>query len=392
MDRATAWSRRSLDPAFALGLALGVVVVLVSGAFERRAEVLATTDFSGIWAGARALVVGADPYGPATWRATTAALGTQPPDTPVYGYPPWVALALVPLALLPFDVAAGLWAVGGLAAALVGMAMLFRAYPCPAYARVLVVFALLAAQPALTALIVGQWSFLLVGAMAAAVAGLRSGRVVVASAASLAMLAKPHLFLLAAPALALRDRRIGLIAGPVGAGIVLVAWSALPHWLAAWDRYVRPVRVADPPRAATLAALLSDVVGPAGVPLAAAVVVLAAAVVLLRFGPSSDATLAAAFPLSLAAAPYAWSYDSLLLLIPLVLAISALSPERPARALVLTVTGVTLLVLVAPALYAVAVARGRETSAALIPLAMLVALLVALWPAAAGGVRSATIP
>ncbi|HEV2009865.1 MAG TPA: hypothetical protein VGS17_02415 [Candidatus Limnocylindria bacterium] len=52
---------------------------------------------------------GHDLYDPATWRAVAATYGTQLPDTDVYGYPRWIALALVPLALLPVDVAATVW-------------------------------------------------------------------------------------------------------------------------------------------------------------------------------------------------------------------------------------------------------------------------------------------
>ena len=97
---------RRADLAFFAALVAGLLFVAFLGPLDRRLELVHDNDFSGFWAGARALVTGRDPYDAATWMGTTVALGTQAPDTAVYGYPPWVALALTPLALLPLEAAA----------------------------------------------------------------------------------------------------------------------------------------------------------------------------------------------------------------------------------------------------------------------------------------------
>src|SRR5205823_14468685 len=87
------------------------------------------TDFSGFWAGGRALVLGADPHDPTTWTATVARMGTQPPDTPVYGYPMWVALAFVPLALFPLEFAGWLLTLTTFALPIAAGRALLRSYP-----------------------------------------------------------------------------------------------------------------------------------------------------------------------------------------------------------------------------------------------------------------------
>lgn len=70
---------RRADLAFFAALSVGLLFVAFLGPFERRLELVHDNDFSGFWAGARALVTGHDPYDAATWVATTVALGTVPP-------------------------------------------------------------------------------------------------------------------------------------------------------------------------------------------------------------------------------------------------------------------------------------------------------------------------
>src|SRR5687767_13131261 len=111
---------------FAVGLVLALLVLFAFGFAERRAEILRIGDFSGFWAGARALLLGLDPYDSRTWLATTVELGTQRPDTAVYGYPPHVALALLPLALLRLEAAAAVWAFATMTIAAFGVRALLR--------------------------------------------------------------------------------------------------------------------------------------------------------------------------------------------------------------------------------------------------------------------------
>lgn len=376
---------------FAIGFTIGAVVLVAFGAVDRRAELVPVSDFAGIWAGGRALITGADPYDAATWSETTARLGTQRPDTGVYGYTPWVAFAMVPLALFPLETAALVWSISGVVLAVAGLLALMRARPIPAYAMVVIGVALLASQPALTSFMVGQWTFLLVGALAFAVTAALDARPF-AAVALVASLAKPQLWLLALPAIIARAPRAAVPFAAIAALAILGASLAMPHWWSAWAAHVRPVRVADPPQAATLGALFAQLIGPAGMPLAYVAVAAIVAITLWRSGARSDAALAILLATSLLAAPYAWSYDWLLLLVPLVLAVSALAPEHPGRALVLTIAGAVILLLLAPVLYGVAVARGRETLGALVPLATVVALIGALWPLGRAADQALIVP
>jgi hypothetical protein len=187
---------RRADLAYAVGVIVGVAFIIVSGAVavhDRGAGL--TNDFGGIWAGARAIVDGHDPYDPATWRAIAAAYGTQPPDTAVYGYPRWVALALVPFALLPIDVAATLWLWGGIALAVLGVHALLRAaVPGIPLAHAVVGGTLFVAQPGYQTVANGQWTFLLLAGSSAALVLVRRSRPRAAALSALVWLAKPHLF------------------------------------------------------------------------------------------------------------------------------------------------------------------------------------------------------
>ena len=363
--------RRRDDVAFVLGLALGVGVIVAFGFVERRAELLHLSDFSGVWAGARAMLEGSDPYDAATWHETALRLGTQPPDTGVYGYPPWAAVAFLPLALLPLSVASWLWQGVTMAlAALAVRALLARHVAGLPIAHTLAGLTLLASQPALTAFVVGQWSFLLVAANAALLlwidrAPARAG------VTALAMLAKPQLFLVHALAVgwhALRRRRWSFIVVAGGAGLLLVAvaWALAPQWLSAYDTYARPNRLADPPRSAVLAAAAYDAIGRPGIALAylaiAAVVVLA-----IRFGTAGPG-LALWLVASLVAAPYSWSYDQLLLLVPLVVVAGALARRSAREAMLLVLAGTIFLLFGSGLLYALAIVRHRETFTGIVPI------------------------
>src|SRR5207248_2214006 len=83
-------------------------------------------DYAGLVAGARALLAGADPYDVATWPDLWQQLGTQRPDTAVFGYPGWIAIAFLPLAPLPVALGSLIWNAGTLALALFAARTLAR--------------------------------------------------------------------------------------------------------------------------------------------------------------------------------------------------------------------------------------------------------------------------
>ncbi|TME38966.1 MAG: DUF2029 domain-containing protein [Chloroflexi bacterium] len=343
MRRVTA--ERRADVAFLIGVFIGVAFIVIAGPLDRRIELVHENDFSGFWAGARALVIGADPYDAATWRDTVRVLGTQEPNTSVYGYVPWVAVALVPLALLPLETAAWIWMVGGVALAAIALRALLRALvPADAVLHFAFGLALLVSQPGFHALVLGQWSFVLLAALCAAVLALRAGR----------------------------DGTAGMIAALTGLAIVALGWFVLPGWLAAWSADVAPERLS---RSASITVALRDVLGsPLGLGVALAFIAAGIAIALRARG--RDARLALWSALGVAGAPYLWSYDQLLLLVPLALAAGALADRRAAR--VVALAGIAALLVLSPLLYALAVARHRESFSAFLPAAMFVGLAVAL--------------
>ncbi len=374
---------RRADLAFFAALVAGLLFVAFLGPLDRRLELVHDNDFSGFWAGARALVTGRDPYDAATWMGTTVALGTQAPDTAVYGYPPWVALALTPLALLPLEAAAWLWMIASVVlAALAVRALLRTCLPGSAPAHATIGLALLMSQPGFHALVLGQWAFLLVAALSAVVLALRRGHGGRAGLAALALLAKPQLVAIAAIGLAVAAfrghpaRHAAAVAAAGTAAIVVGSTLVLPHWWQAWSAAVAPQRLAHP---ASLATALGDLFGGGGGPLALALTVAGVAAA-LAFRPGGDASLAVWLSLSLAGAPYLWSYDHLLLIVPLVLAAGALARRDTAAATRLVLAGAAILLLASPLLYVLAVARHRESFSTLVPLSLFVMLAAACRP------------
>ena len=350
--------------------------VVIAGPLDRRIELVHDNDFSGFWAGARALVVGADPYDASRWRDTVRTLGTQEPNTDVYGYVPWVAVALVPLALLPLEAAAWIWMIGGIALAALALRALLRALvPGDALLHGAFGLALLVAQPGFHALVLGQWSFVLLAALCVAVLALRRGNERAAGVLAATFLAKPQLFVWTTLGMlaTARDRQRLIVAGALGgAAVVAIGWIVFPHWLAAWSANVAPERLS---RSASLTVALRDVIGsPLGLVIAYALIGVGALLALRARG--RDKQLALWTALSIAGAPYLWSYDQLLLLVPLALAAGALEGRRAARAVALT--GVGALLVVSPLLYALAVARHRESFSAFLPLALFALLAFVL--------------
>lgn len=349
---------------------------MLLGPLERRIELVRENDFSGFWAGARALLIGADPYDSATWRATVAGLGTQAPDTAVYGYVPWVALGLVPLALIPLEAAAWLWMIATVAAAAFVLRALLRALlPDQVLLHGAFGLALLAAQPGYHALVLGQWTFALLAALGAAVLALRHGHPGRAGLVALAFLAKPQLFVFSALRL-VTERGVARVMVPLGAAVIVAATLVLPQWLGAWTGAVAPARVA---RNATIPVALADLIGPSGTYVGYAVIVAGAALA-SRFGLRGDASLAVWLALSSAGAIYTWSYDHLLLLVPIALAGSALATRSTHRARTVVLAALGMLLIVSPVFYAIAVSRHRESFSAVIPVIIFGLLVTALWP------------
>jgi hypothetical protein len=374
-------SRRSDDVAFVGGLVLGVAVLVVFGFFSLRDGIVAHNDFTYVWAGARVVLDGANPYDSQTWPELTRAYRTARPFETVFGYPPWVALGLLPLALLPVPIASGLWTFGSMALAAIAVRALLRSVaPKMPVAHFLAALALFASQPGSANVWTGQWTFLLVAAMAVSVVAIREGRRL-GLLAAIALLAKPHLVAFALVALARAvHARLGLgalvLLGSALGATVAIGWLAFPDWLEAWrtSLFAQRFAVRLP---TTLDTSLTDLLGPAGHVLAAAAV-FALAFAGLTFDPKGDAFLAVWLAISATTTVYGWSYDHLVLIVPLVIATGVLGRRSPAAATAFASLAFTFFLIAPTLLYLVADARANESFNAAVPLALCVLCLLAL--------------
>ena len=368
---------RRADAAFLAGLAVGILFSVLLGPLERRIELAHINDFSGLWLGAHAVVLGVDPYETTGWRALVDSQGVHDSGALVNDYFPWVGLALLPFGFVPVETAGWIWMLLTVPIAALGLRALLRAYlPGRTLEHGVFGLALLATQPGFHTLVLGQWAFLLLGAVCAAVLAVRDGRPLRAGLLCLAFLLKPQLFVFTALRL-FRDRRVAQVAIIAGAAVVIVSTALFPHWIGAWLSDVGPVRIV---RSASLPVALSDILGPAG-SILGYLLILAGAAVATRFGMRGEASLAVWLALSSAGAIYTWSYDDLLLLVPIIIAAHVLYLHRsPRRARSFAMGAVAVLFVISPLFYALAVARHRESFTAAVPVLLFLAIVIALWP------------
>lgn len=385
-SRHTVPPRLGLDLAYGVGIGLGLLIVLFSGFIALREQRVATNDWSGIWAGPRTLVLGRDPYEPTTWVADAQRVQGQSPITPVYGYPGHVLLALLPLGLMPLEVSAFVWGTMGIAFAILGVRALLHAYaPDLPVVHTLAGLTLIASQPGIATLHNGQWGFLLLALVSVLVLGLRGGHERgFGTALALAALAKPQLFLVAVPALLRvaagrgQARALAWFAA-VSLAVLAVSVLILPRWPGEWAQVVigrLPVR----PQATALPTALADLFGPPGL-LLGAVLIVALALAIVAFDPRSDAAIAVALAASAVVVPYAWSYDQLLLIAPLVMASGLIARRSRAQAIVVMCTGSAALLLLGTALHGLyGDARSSESYNGVVPALIALLLVTALWP------------
>lgn len=341
----------------ALGLALVVSLVAVLGAIGWPASAYQDGDFTQFWVQPRALIEGGDPYDRVWWSSAHERAG-QRPENPQAVYPPHDAIAFLPLALLPLPYAAAAWIVAQLVAVAIAIALLSSRI-LPRAGRSLFVAVCLSFQPLWLLAVGANVTGFLFAAVAGAVIAIADRRPFRAGVCMGLLIVKPHpvVFLVAALLVAATwPQRRGLALGALSsAGPLAVAALALrPGWYVEW--LGSAVALASSPRSNATVWTLDRVTGlPAGSGLAAAVLVTAAFVVwFVRVRPPLALAFAAAIPVSLAVAPYGWSYDQLLLLVPIAFALAATS-RLAARGIVALVATV-----VPWSLYVLAFRRGGE--------------------------------
>jgi hypothetical protein len=341
--------------AYFAGLALGAIALALLGIVQLRLNKLGADDFSMIWAGPRAILAGVDLYDVSTWRENAVRLGTFAYDTDVYAYPPWVALALTPFALLSPRVAGLVWSVTGIVVAAIAVRALLRVYlPQLPWAHGVVGMLLVASAPTVATLLLGQWTFFLLASVSSVVVLLRQNRPVSAGVVAAVMLAKPPLFVFTAAGLGVRalwpgraapdfGRRFVISATGTALAIVAVSWILVPTWWPAW--YVHSASVLVGIQPVSLPTLFTTLFGPTGVWLAP-LVLFGAVALALQFHPRGDGWLPVWLALSSVEVIYSNTYDLLLLIVPIVLAAGALATRSPRRAAFVVIVGAGLLFVV----------------------------------------------
>ena len=373
---------RRADLAFFTAIAFGILFIVLGGPLGRRLEMVHFNDFSGVWSGPSTYLLGVSPYDPSRYADTAIALNTKTPDALVYDYMPWVMFAMLPFALVPLEVAGWLWMLIGMTAATVALRGLLRAFlPGMAPAHFALGLALFVGQPGFHAVVLGQWSPLLMSGVAGVVLALRAGHPRLAALPSLLFMAKPQLFVFTALGLAygaLRRpvfRRYVIFTAAVAVVVVVVTSVPMGDWLSPWLADIPGRRTS---RSAVLLSALNELIGPTGRVLAA-LLILAGAWVASRFRPGSDTSLAAWTSLSSAGAIYSWSYDQVLLFVPIVITAGVLARESRAAGTRFAIAWALVLLIVSPIFYAIGVERHDETFSCLVPDAAFVAVVVALW-------------
>jgi glycosyl transferase family 87 len=376
--------QRRADLAYVAAILIGVLFVVLLGPLDRRLEILHINDFSGFWAGPRAVLAGVSPWDPASYPAARIAFDTQRDDASVLNYMPWTVVALLPLGLLPLEVAAWLWMALSMICAAVALRALLREFlPGRAVIHSALGLALFAGQPGFHTIVLGQWALLLMSAVAMIVLAVRAGHARRAGLAALALLAKPQLFVWSALGFAIpafvdaRYRRFVTFAVVLAGALVVSAWLAFPEWFPAWIADIPARRTG---RSAVLLSAFGQLLGTPGRVLAIATIG-AGLVLASRFVPGSDPWLAIWLALSSAGAIYSWSYDHVLLFVPIVIAagvLAAAGRERAARRL--AVGGALVFLAVSPIFYGLAVFRRDETFSIAVPVGLFGVIAWSLWP------------
>jgi len=378
--------RRGRVAAF-VAAALYAGVVLVSWS-----SIEGVNDYAGLVAGARAILAGESPYNSETWPTAWQRLDTQRPDTAVYGYPGWVALAFLPLAPLPIPVGSLVFTAGTLALAVLAARALARhANAPPAHALLLAT----ATWPAFLVFLQGQWAYLLFALAVAAYLDLVARHDVRAGLWwSLAVLIKPQLFVLGSVALTawlVRERRWRVLgtAAAFAMGAAAASAVALPGWWTPWLAAVATRRIVRSTQQPTFAGLAGDIAGDLW-PIAWGVLVAALAIAVLwavRRAPERRGGIAfGGFRgLSVGGALYSWSYDQYLCLACGIVAVGVVSDTGARIRRAFSLATFTLFAPVALGLWLVAFPRYHDTGSGLVPV-LAILLLVA---AAATRVRTA---
>ena len=354
----------------AAGLIALAIAVVLSGPVL--ADVAGSWEFHDLWCfyhGGTAVIRGLDPYDGPAWTALTAdprrVQGDRVVKTPcpgAFAYPYWSALAFVPLALLPYAVAAGIWGMLLIGGVIAGIALVVRATGAPALLVATIAAGSLSLVQTLT---FGQLTGVLLPLLCLPLIA-RPAR---AGSATAMLALKPQLAGLYAIAL-LKGASARFIWSAAITLLVLGAASiaVFPAWPGEWLRELTTNRVEIARPLPTAAGLASLLFGDARVAIVLVVALVFAVVVLGRGRRIDRVTYGAiAIAVSLFAVPYAYTYDQLFLLLPwAVVAAGAARAAGPDRWLRLAGL-VGAAILVPWAIFAATFATGSDTYNAVVP-------------------------
>ena len=346
------------------------------------------SDFFQFWAAPRLLLEGADPYDPIPWAGIYAREAAPPIASPVppgrFIYPLWTAVLLLPLGALPFGVAAAAWLVAQLAAVALALRTLVGLVSGGRREAVLLFGLAVGFQPTWLLVGGGNLSGFLLGFFVASLAAVLA-REPVRGGLALALIAvKPHPFVVAVPALiaARPGGRWLLVRSALVTGLALLAIT-LPFgvgWISEWLASALALQQTTGSNATVWTI---GRVAPGG-PIVAPLLALGATVLLVVWWRRRDreplTRIAGAVPVSLFLAPHGWSYDHLLLLVPLAVIVGGLAPLDAGRRGAGLVAVAVLAGVLPWALYAIALQRSGEEWSALLPLAFFgMLVLVERW-------------
>src|SRR3989442_8138691 len=204
------------------------------------------------WTGARFVLDGRDPYDTVAWtRAMSGQYvdafgnvrGTFCPGR--YGYPLTTAIAFLPLAALPLEVAAPIWQLLLVTGAALGTVLIWRVLGGPTAWVPYLLFLVFGSQPLWNTAMNAQFGGLLLGAVGIVVYLIYRQRLVAAGAVAVLLRLKRHIF---APVVfgTWSRRTVRLIVAFVVVALLLLLASvvAQPAWPQGWLAEVRGNRLA----------------------------------------------------------------------------------------------------------------------------------------------------
>ena len=238
--RPLGYTVRSVLRAVLLVAVLGLVVwanhhvqINISGRMTQK-------DFMSIWTGAKAVILGLNPYDVSVWRPLRRAYGCSWNRDPISAWPLWTHLFFVPFSFLSPEVAGASWMTICELSLILGVSLMMQAL---VWESQLTLFALSAGavlfRPALPAILNGQVSPLLFLILAAAYFLHSQGRPFIAGLLLSLEAVKPNLtaILLLTVAVVFLFRRdwralTGLVAG--GRTLLVISWIVIPAWPFRW--------------------------------------------------------------------------------------------------------------------------------------------------------------